>query len=142
MIAELQNVLAEHQDNNHSSIQRTESERIDSEFLTDLATRLWRIRSGLLVPGGDTPFKEVGRSFRYLERLIDTLERHEIRIIDKTGDFYDSGMMIEVIASEPMKGIRKDIIKETLEPMILKGDRIIQVAKVVIGTPEEKNIRG
>ncbi len=109
----------------------------DLKFMADLATRLWRIRAGLVVPGSDAPYKNVSRSFRYLERLIDMLEKQNIRIIDKTGDFYDPGMMMEVITSEPMKGIPRDIIKETLEPMIMKEDRIIQTAKVVVGIPLE-----
>ena len=33
----------------------------------------------------------------------------------------------------------EDIIKETHEPMVLKGDRIIQVARVVVSVPFNAN---
>lgn len=109
----------------------------DQRFMAGVATSLWRIRSGMIRPGSDEPYQEVKRGFNKLNRLIGMMEDRGIRIVDKTGDFYDPGMMMTVISSEPMPDIQREIIKETIEPMILNGDTVVQTAQVIIGIPME-----
>ena len=107
----------------------------DEPFIADLATRLWRIRQNLKRPDSEEPIEEIERGYRHLERLFSNLEQLEIRVVDKTGDAYDPGMALKVVSSEPMEGIGREIIKETIEPAIYKGDRLIQTSQVVVGIP-------
>jgi hypothetical protein len=104
-----------------------------------LATRLWRVRQNLEKPGSGEPFDEVQRGYRHLERLFSNLERLGIRVVDKTGEFYDPGMALKIVSSEPMDGIGREVIKETIEPAIYRDNRLIQQAQVVIGVPSNKD---
>jgi hypothetical protein len=107
----------------------------DEPFITDLVTRLWRVRQCLRKPGSEEPVEGTDRGYRHLERLFSNLEQSGIRIMDKTGTFYDPGMATTVVSSEPMDGIGREIIKETVRPAIFRGDRLIQTSQVVVGIP-------
>jgi hypothetical protein len=60
-------------------------------------------------------------------------------VVDKTGEFYDPGMALKIVSSEPMDGIGREVIKETIEPAIYRDNRLIQQAQVVIGVPSNKD---
>ncbi|MFY9269695.1 MAG: hypothetical protein WAO55_08120 [Candidatus Manganitrophaceae bacterium] len=107
----------------------------DQKLLVDIATRLWRIRTSLQQPNSKKPFEKVERGYRHLEKLLSVLEENGIRIVDKTGDFYDPGMSMRVVSTEPTEGIGKAIIKETVEPAVYLDDHLIQIAKIVLGIP-------
>jgi hypothetical protein len=107
----------------------------DDSFVADLATRLWRIRQSLEKVGAEGSISGVERGYRHLERLFSFLEQIGIRVVDKTGEFYDAGMAIKVVSSEPIVGIRREIIKETVLPAVYRDDRLIQNAQVVVGLP-------
>ena len=107
----------------------------DEPFIVDLTTRLWRILRNLKKPGSEEPIEEIERGYRHLERLISNLERLGIQVVDKTGEAYDPGMAVKVVSSEPVNGISREIIKETIEPAIYKGDRLIQTSQIVVGIP-------
>ncbi len=110
----------------------------DVPFITDLTTRLWRIHQCLKQPGSNDTSDGTDRGYRHLERLFSNLEQAEIRVVDKTGSFYDPGMAATVISSEPMDGIGREIIKETVRPAIFRGDLLIQTPQIVVGVPSFK----
>jgi hypothetical protein len=107
----------------------------DHAFIGDLATRLWRLRNCLQQPGSQEPAAGVERGYRHLERLFARLEDLGIRVVDRTGGFYDPGMALTVVSSEPMDGIGRKIIKETITPTVYKNEELIQVSQVVVGIP-------
>ena len=107
----------------------------DERFMADLATRLWRIQTKMIDPTTSEPFESVTRSFQHLERLIGELEAKGIRAEDKTGEIYDPGMMVTVLSHEPVTGIAREIIHETVEPAVYHNERLIQRAQIVVGTP-------
>ena len=111
----------------------------DEPFITDLATRLWRIRRCLKKPGSEEPLDGTDRGYRHLERLFSILDQSGILVVDKTGSFYDPGMTMTVVSSESMDGIGREIIKETVQPAIFRGDRLIQTAQVVVGVPTRRD---
>jgi hypothetical protein len=120
------------------SLMQAQTALDDEPFITDLATRLWRVRQCLRKPGTEEPVEGTDRGYRHLERLFSNLEQSGIRIVDKTGSFYDPGMAMTVVSSEPMDEIGREIIKETVKPAIFRGDRLIQTAQVVVGVPSTK----
>jgi hypothetical protein len=111
----------------------------DEPFIADLATRLWRVRQSLMQTGSNDPVAGADRGFRHLDRLLATLEQEGIRIVDRTGSFYDPGMAMQVVSSEPMDGIGREVIKETIKPAIYRGERLIQTPQVVVGTPSRRD---
>jgi hypothetical protein len=107
----------------------------DERFICDLSTRLWRLRNSLQQPGSQEAVPGVERGYRHLERLLFSLENLGIRIVDRTGSFYDPGMALKVVSSEPMDGIGSEIIKETICPAVYRDEKLIQVPQVVVGIP-------
>jgi hypothetical protein len=89
-------------------------------------------------PGQTDPLPEMGRSYRHVERLQSALEDMGIIVSDKTGEVYDSGMSVRIMASEPMAGIAHDVIKETIAPAVYRGGQLIQQAQIVVGTVAAK----
>jgi hypothetical protein len=107
----------------------------DEPFIADLATRLWRVRQAMLRSGSVEQGDGADRGFRHLDRLLAHLEEAGVKVVDKTGSFYDAGMVMNVVSSEPMDGIGREIIKETIKPAVYRGDRLIQTSQVVVGVP-------
>lgn len=110
----------------------------DERFMADLATRLWRIQTKMIDSTSGAPYDSVARSYQHLERLIGELEAKGIRTEDKTGETYDPGMVVTVLSQEPVQGITREIVYETVEPAVYRDGRLIQRAQIVIGTPAEK----
>jgi len=76
---------------------------------------------------------------RHVGRLIDTLSAYGITLLDKVGEAYDPGMAMEVLSSEPTLGITRPTILETIQPMVLLHDQVLQVAQVIVGVPSEED---
>jgi hypothetical protein len=105
------------------------------DMAADVATLVWRIKQRLAAT--DELPKSVQKLSRDVERTWDALTQGGIEIKDHTGGDYDSGMALRVITSEPVTGLARRQIIETLKPTIYYRDRIIQVGEVVVGVPEE-----
>ena len=58
-----------------------------------------------------------------------------IVIRDHTGDVYDEGQPMKVVASKPTSGLDKERVKETLLPSIFWNDRLVQNGEIVTETP-------
>lgn len=111
----------------------------DDQFISDLSTRLWRLRKCMQQPGSQEPVNGIERGYRHLERLFSQLEHSGVRIVDRTGNFYDPGMALKVVSSEPVDGIGREIIKETITPAVYRGDILIQASQVVVGVPSKSH---
>lgn len=109
------------------------------EELLDMAayvgTSVWRIQQRLAATG-DLP-KELHKLSRDVERTWDALAQSGIEIKDHTGGDYEGGMALRVITSQPVVGLARRQIIETLKPTIYYRDRIIQMGEVIVGVPEQ-----
>lgn len=105
----------------------------DYEFIAELLTRLWRFKKSITI--GDTVNSEVPANYNQLERIFSIFEKMDFHIEDREGDIYDSGLTMKVIASEPMEGIGREVIKETYKPGIYRGSTLIQVPEIIVGLP-------
>jgi hypothetical protein len=106
----------------------------DQGFIIDSLTRLWRVRKGMREIESE-PQADAKRLSDQLDRLVSKFEEMDVRLEDREGELYDAGFAMKVIASEPMAGIGREIIKETYKPAIYRGDTLIQVPEVIIGLP-------
>ena len=125
--------LAERTSIRFPTASRKEEELLD--MAADVGTLVWRIQQRLAAT--DELPKSLQKLSREVERTWDALTQSGIEIKDHTGGDYDGGMALRVITSEPVAGLARRQIIETLKPTIYYRDKIIQVGEVVVGVPEE-----
>lgn len=114
---------------------RDEPAQPSMAFLADVATGLWRIKARMVEPGTGHPKEEMRRPFRHLESTWDALEDAGLRIQDHTGELFDYGSSIKVIAIEPTAGLTREQVIDTLRPTIYFRDERIQTGEVIVGAP-------
>jgi hypothetical protein len=112
---------------------KTEQELLD--MAADVGTLVWRIQHRL--DATEELSKPLQKLSRDVERTWDALTQSGIEIKDHTGGDYDGGMALRVITSQPVNGLIRRQIIETLKPTIYYKNRIIQMGEVVVGIPEE-----
>ena len=115
------------------------SQVLDGEMLSDLCTGLWRLRRRMVDPATDRPLEEMRKPFRHLESVWDTLADAAVDIRDHTNEpvpEYGS-IGLNVLAYQPMPGMTRERVIETVKPSIYVGERLVQMGQVIIGTPEK-----
>lgn len=118
-----------------ASVSAAEEQRLKA--LVVIATNAWRAERRILDPETREPREGMHLIYRDINAIRDALEKQAgIEIRDPVGQNYDSGMALNVVASEPMAGINKEIIKETIKPTIILQGRFLQIGEVIVGTPE------
>ena len=99
--------------------------------LADLATSVWRLR-GRVARMDDPPRALV----RHVETAWDALADGGVEIRDHAGEPFDPGQVMSVAAYQPTPGLHREQIIETVRPGVYLGERSIQLAEVIVGTPE------
>jgi hypothetical protein len=115
------------------------SAEMDDHVLADLCTGLWRLRRRMVDPDTERPLEEMRKPFRHLESVWDTLAQAGVDIRDLTNEpvpEYGS-IGLNVLAYQPMPGISRERVIETVKPSIYVGERLVQMGQVIIGTPEK-----
>ena len=105
------------------------------DMAADVGTLVWRIQQRLAAT--DELPKPLQKLSRDVERTWDALTQGGIEIKDHTGGDYEGGMALRVVASQPVTGLTRRQIIETLKPTIYYKDKIIQMGEVIVGVPEE-----
>ena len=111
-----------------------ENER--NQFFSDVATGLWRLKQKMVKSGTSQPLEEMRRAYRHLESIWDIIVQTGVDIKNHTGDLFDSGMSIKVIAFQPTTGLTREKIIETIKPSIYYNKKRIQMGEVIVGTPK------
>jgi hypothetical protein len=111
-------------------------------FVADVGTGLWRLRQKMIEPGTDRPLDEMRRAYRHFESVWDALTQAGVQIQDHTDAPYDSGMSLKVIAFQPMPGLRREKVIETIKPTIYYKEQPIQMGEVIVGTPDSVGEKG
>jgi hypothetical protein len=103
--------------------------------LVSIATNAWRAKLKMV----DVRTGEIREEMRPVDRHIEAIYRNlaavGIAIRDHTGDVYDEGQPMKVVASKPTLGLEGKRISETLLPSIFWKKRLIQNGEVEIATP-------
>ena len=121
-----------------SSQRKSKTEEGLLDMAADVGTLMWRIQHRLDATGEiSKPLQKLSRD---VERTWDALTQSGIEIKDHTGGDYDGGMALRVITSQPVNGLTRRQIIETLKPTIYYKNRIIQMGEVVVGIPEETEV--
>jgi hypothetical protein len=104
--------------------------------LAELATNLWRLRTR--IERMDDPPRPLVRS---LEASWDVLADAGITIRDHVGEPFDPGRAMSVVAYEPTPGLAREQITEAVRPGVYRAGRSLQMAEVIVGTPENADTR-
>jgi len=107
-----------------------DNERI--RFLADLATTVWRLRSKMVKPGTERPKEQFRREYRHLESAWDVVTLAGMEIQDHTGDLFDSGQALKVLAFQPTYGVQSERVQETVKPTIYFKGRHIQMGELFV----------
>ncbi|GAA4509317.1 hypothetical protein GCM10023191_070380 [Actinoallomurus oryzae] len=108
-----------------------ETAGLSERSVADVATSIWRLRGRLAKPPDGT------RSLtRHFEMAWDTLTEAGVEIRDHLNEPYDSGLSLTVIAFQPVPGLDRERVIEAVRPTVRLNDRVIQIAEVIVGTPD------
>jgi len=117
------------------SVSADEDQRLKA--LAVIAINAWRAERRIIDPETREPKEGMHLIYRDINAIRDVLEKQAgIEIRDPVGQNYDPGMALNVVASEPMAGINKEIIKETIKPTIIWRGQFLQIGEVIVGTPQ------
>jgi hypothetical protein len=108
---------------------------IDVRVIAEVATGLWRLRNRLVDPETDQPLPELGKVYRHAQAILDTLAEAGVEIQSHLNTPYDSGQAISAVAFQPVPGLTRETVVDTVRPSVYMGGRQIQRGEVVVGTP-------
>lgn len=142
-ITQLHTTLAESAGKEISApVQRIERVEVSGHLLKGLiglATNAWRAKTKMIDGHSKEVREELKGVHRHIEAIWRNLNELELEIKDHTGDPYDEGQPMKVIASEPTVGITKAVVKETLLPTIYFKFQIVQHGEIVVAAPATSN---
>ena len=116
----------------------TEVKDESNQLIAEVGTWLWRLGQDLSGLGKEGSSGELRHLSRRLEAAWDALTQNGIKVQDHTGEVYDGGMSVRVLAFEPVPGLGREQIIETVTPTIYRGDRLVQYGEVIVGRPAEE----
>lgn len=105
-----------------------------------IATNAWRAKTKMIDPASGEIREEMKRVGRHIEAIGRNLADLGVVIRDHTGEAYDEGQPMNVIASKPTAGLVKKSVSETLLPSIFWNDHLIQNGEIEIEIPITPNI--
>lgn len=103
--------------------------------LASIATNYWRAKTKMADPVTGEIRDEMKRVGRHVEAIYRNLAELGIVIRDHTGEAYDEGQPMKVVASKPTAGLDKKRVSETLLPSIFWNDHLIQNGEIEIAVP-------
>jgi hypothetical protein len=110
---------------------------LDSGAVAQIGTHLWRLKNKMVEPGLKRPRGEFSRAYRHLDAAWDVLTEAGVEILDLTGRPFDHGQSLRPLAFQPVPGLQRRMIVETISPSILFLGKVIQAGEVIVGVPEE-----
>lgn len=107
--------------------------------LVSIATNAWRAKTKMLDATTGEVREEMKRLNRHVEAIYRNLAEVGVVIRDHTGDAYDEGQPMKVVASKPTPGLDKKRVSETLLPSVFWHNRLVQNGEIEIATPANSN---
>ncbi|OGL22242.1 hypothetical protein A2707_02835 [Candidatus Saccharibacteria bacterium RIFCSPHIGHO2_01_FULL_45_15] len=105
---------------------------VQTQDLIDLAVEFWRLEKRFKKIE-DKLSEDENKAFRNsVEKLGRFVKKNHLEVIDYTGQTYNDGMNLDILASEKDSQLEQDIIFETHEPAVSHNGVLIRKAKVII----------
>ena len=114
-----------------------------SKALVAVANQTWRIAGAVIDPDSKEPkselstqeIKKVGNAF---DSIKETLGELGLKIIDRFGEPFNTGLPEQVVTEEPREGISKEQIIRTIRPTIMWHQTMVQRGEIDIVVPIAK----
>jgi hypothetical protein len=103
--------------------------------LAEVATQTWKVKQRLAKSPTTEVSEDLARIARHVEAILDSLAKLGLEIKNHTGEAYDYGQSLTVVASEQREGISHEVVSETIRPTVFLRGHLIQQGEVVIDTP-------
>jgi hypothetical protein len=115
---------------------------IQTNDLVELSIDFWRMEQRINRMAGTLPKEQKEILENSLQKIKRYLNKNDIEIVDHTGQKYNEGLNLEILAVEKDEGIKNTIIKETKEPTILHKGQVVHIGKVIVVSKEDLEIVG
>ena len=110
-------------------------------LIAEIAIGLWRIEQSMRQENnGQTQLDEL-RSFKHLQRMQARLTSMGVAVQDRTGQAYDPGMSVRVVATEERADTDRATIVESITPSVVLNDKLIHAAEIVIAVPAKSTTK-
>jgi hypothetical protein len=110
--------------------------------LVAIANNIWRAKTKMVDQATGDFREDLKRAGRHIEAIYRNLAEEGIAIRDHTGEAYDEGLPMKVVASKPTPGQDKKRVSETLLPSIFWKNRLVQNGEIEIAIPDVANTSG
>jgi len=107
--------------------------------LVSIATNTWRAKTKMVDASTGQIREDLRRIDRHIEAIYRALAGAGISVRDHTGDPYDEGQPMKVVASKPVPGLARKYVSETLLPSIFWNNRLLQNGEIEIAIPSAPN---
>jgi hypothetical protein len=112
----------------------------DKDFrplLADLATGVWRLGNKLADDDAAAdPAKLLRALARQVTSMSDALAEAGIQVQSHTGEPFDAGQSVQVIAYAPAPGVDRERVAETITPTVYADGQLVQMGQIIVATPE------
>lgn len=100
--------------------------------LVDLAIEVWRIEQRIIKAFSVLPENQKKGLENSIQKLKRYLEKYDIEIVDYTNQKFDDGLNLDVLSVEKDSSLAEPIVKETIEPTIIRKGQVVHKAKIIV----------
>lgn len=114
---------------------------MDRDFtplLAELTTGLWRLQGKLTAAGcgaGEESAALLRSVSRQVRSMTDALADAGIEVQAHTGQPFDPGQLVQVVAFVPDETAARETVNETITPTVYVDGRVVQMGQVIVVTP-------
>ncbi len=101
------------------------------EEILELAVEVWRLEIRL-AKAEQLPENYSKAATHSVSKFKRYLSKHDIEIIDYTGQKFNDGLNVEVLNYENDPSVTEPYIKETFEPSLMVRGELVKRAKVIV----------
>lgn len=105
-----------------------------SDKVGRIALSLWRARRKTRASKDDKNLRDVGR---FLDSAWDALLEAGVEVTDHVGEYVTGGEGFSVLVTEPVGGLTRPQVIETVRPTIYFRGAMIQSGQVIVGRPAD-----
>ncbi|MFI5556456.1 hypothetical protein [Streptomyces sp. NPDC051738] len=110
---------------------------LEADALVELATAVWRLRNKVdAIEAADGISAGVRR---HLDAVVDALVESGVQTRSYEGTAFDPGLRMRVLAYQPMAGLERDEVVETVRPAVYLRGTPLALGEVIVGTPPEES---
>ncbi|MFI6009572.1 hypothetical protein ACIBAG_12200 [Streptomyces sp. NPDC051243] len=107
---------------------------LEAGAVVELATAVWRLCNKAESADGISAGVR-----RHLEAVVDALVESGVRTRSYEGTVFDPGLRMRVLAYQPMPGLERDEVVETVRPAVYLRGTPLALGEVIVGTPQEES---